>query len=208
MIWPQEGQFGPPVSSLPLVFTLTCTAAPQLWVSLQRVRERERETGSHFTRIGPISSLIACQLRVVWLQAKLIKTKQLSLILPPPTTPHIYSTHGLWHTHTHSHTHSQEKQDVSRILDVIFLDSNGILMEHRCLLRVALTLNTHEMTQYPLSWFNHLMIIMSLGISSCSCFGTAQELRSGFLQTELKDLIIKWWESRSPWQPHKHASDF
>lgn len=193
----------------PFVFTLTCTAAPQLWVSLWRARAREgeRETGSHFTRIRPISSLDACQLWVVWLQAKLIKTKQLCLVRLSPLLllllHHTYTVHMDTPT---PHTHGQEKQDASKILHVIFWDSNGILMEHRCLLGVAaFTLNTHEMTQCPFPWFNHLMIIMSLRISSCFCFGS---FGLGSCRRSLKDLMIKWWESRSPWQPHKHASDF
>lgn len=121
VIWLQLDQGTSPLSSLPFIFTLTCTGAPQLWVSLWRVREcgAERETGSPFTLIRPISGLSACQLWVVWLRVRLIKTKQLRPRSPSPILPHIHTPHGLghypirMHAHSHVHTRHRKEQDVA-----------------------------------------------------------------------------------------------
>lgn len=91
---------GPPVSSLPLIFTLTCTASPQLWLSPWTARGSEKQEVI-LSAWSPISSLIDCQPRV-WLQAKLITTKQLSLAASTTTSTHT-QFRGC-HTRAHAHT--------------------------------------------------------------------------------------------------------
>lgn len=74
--------------------------SPQLWLSPWRARGSEKQEVI-LSAWSPISSLIACQPRV-WLQAKLIKTKQPSLAAS--TTTSTYTQFRGCHTRAHAHT--------------------------------------------------------------------------------------------------------